>query len=168
MCYNLKKSQDHDHVNITQSKYFRGQLLNHNKQEEFWCFWQKWRSVQVLMCSISFKNKHFNPYKMFLGSFLCFQWINMEEEQHFGKFSCILKNTNETIFIPKILQCLGIQISMAILQQCFHANQRKVTRLDKSFISKQITGFFLENRGPFLVSSCVWLELQYFLNLFKI
>ena len=55
MCYNLKKSQDHDHVNITQSKYFRGQLLNHDKQEEFWCFWQKWRSVQVLMCSISLK-----------------------------------------------------------------------------------------------------------------
>ena len=104
------------------------------------------------------KNKHFNPNMMSLGSFLCFQWIvNMEEEQHFEKFSCILKNTNEMIFIPKILQCFGIQISMAILQQCFHANQRKVTRLDKSFISKQITGFFLKNRGPFLVSSCVCL-----------
>ena len=48
------------------------------------------------------KKKHFNP-NICLGSFVCFQWIYMEEEQHFVKFSWILKNTNEMIFIPKIL-----------------------------------------------------------------
>ena len=41
MFHILKKFSRPDHVNITQSKYFRDQLSNHDKHEEFGCFRQK-------------------------------------------------------------------------------------------------------------------------------
>ena len=95
------------------------------------------------MCSISLKNKHFNPNKMFLGSFVCFQWINMEEEQHFVKFSCILKNTNEAIFIPKIIILFSFQQVLHELKRehFFFANIFEI--LISSLLFKQM----LRNEG---------------------